>query len=112
MGTEKNIQKNNGTGVRVQAQPSGIKTELSRLARNIESKWIGRLNRWPEIAREPIRLEIINTCCYAFGTKIACLRLLVRFALIPQWHGIEPTGNGKEWYFFVEPTIKQTDINA
>ena len=64
MGTEKNIQKNNGTGVRVQAQPSGIKTELSRLARNIESKWIGRMNRWPEIAREPIRLEIINTCCF------------------------------------------------
>ena len=60
-----------------------------------------------EVAKEPLDVEIISGCVYAFGSELACLRLFKAYNGYERNQRTEArySDNRESWYFCLEPTF-------
>lgn len=56
-------------------------------------------NEWSKLAGEPVTVENIDLDFYAFGSELACLRLLNKFKNSPDEMKVEFSANKKTWFF-------------
>ena len=77
MEKENNIQKNDGTGIGGQVEPTRIIEKTAKQTMKTQKKkFIEYVTRdWTNAAGEPVQVSLVNDAIYAMGSELACLRL-------------------------------------
>lgn len=104
MRKENNIQKNDGTGIGGQVEPSRIEVKtVEQITDEQKKKFVEYTSRdWSRVAGEAVHVELYETAIFAFGSELACRRLADAYRSNPDRISTGYSESREAWHFRLE----------